>query len=230
MPSPDRPLLEVIVLDAADARAAAMGGADRLEVVRDMAAEGLTPEVETVARIRDAVDLPLRVMLRDEAAFQIAPPALDALCATACELQDAGADAFVFGFLTDAGDLDMGALGRVAGVCARPWTLHRAFDHTARPREAYRQAGHLPGIDRILTSGGRAGLRTTVLAARAAWQTPGGPVLVAGGGLHPEHVGPLRRAGLAEFHVGSGARPRRSFEAPVDRSLVARFAELVHGS
>ncbi len=36
-------LLEVIALTADDARAAEDGGADRIEVVADMAADGLTP-------------------------------------------------------------------------------------------------------------------------------------------------------------------------------------------
>ncbi|MGW7357743.1 hypothetical protein ACWGI0_14205, partial [Streptomyces sp. NPDC054802] len=41
--SSNRALLEVIALDAEDAVAARSGGADRLELVTDMAADGLTP-------------------------------------------------------------------------------------------------------------------------------------------------------------------------------------------
>lgn len=43
-----RALLEVIALDAADAVAAEAGGADRLELVSDMAADGLTPDRKSV--------------------------------------------------------------------------------------------------------------------------------------------------------------------------------------
>nr|MDT0525259.1 copper homeostasis protein CutC [Streptomyces sp. DSM 41633] len=60
----NRAVLEVIALDAEDAVAAQAGGADRLELVTDMAADGLTPSRETFAAIRSAVDIPLRVMLR----------------------------------------------------------------------------------------------------------------------------------------------------------------------
>lgn len=45
-----RALLEVIALDARDAVAAAEGGADRLELVTDMAADGLTPSSPPSAR------------------------------------------------------------------------------------------------------------------------------------------------------------------------------------
>src|SRR5438034_891911 len=63
------PTLEVIALTVADARAAERGGADRLEVVRAIEADGLTPAVEMVVLMRDCVRLPLRVMLRSNAGF-----------------------------------------------------------------------------------------------------------------------------------------------------------------
>ncbi|PZG91250.1 hypothetical protein C1I97_30035 [Streptomyces sp. NTH33] len=49
-----RAFLEVIALDVEDAVAAQAGGADRLELVTDMAADGLTPPTGTVAAIRAA--------------------------------------------------------------------------------------------------------------------------------------------------------------------------------
>ena len=57
-------ILEVIALDAADARAARDGGADRIELVADMRRQGLTPAVATFAAVRAAVGIPVRVMLR----------------------------------------------------------------------------------------------------------------------------------------------------------------------
>src|SRR5438105_1821049 len=56
-------LLEVIVQSVEDARAAARGGADRLEVVRAIRDGGLTPPVALVRAIAAAVALPLRVMI-----------------------------------------------------------------------------------------------------------------------------------------------------------------------
>src|SRR5690242_1410597 len=59
-----RPIFEVIALGAEDAVAAQTGGADRLELVTDMAADGLTPSRAVFGAIRRAVRIPLRVMLR----------------------------------------------------------------------------------------------------------------------------------------------------------------------
>ena len=65
-------LLEVIVQTADDARAAEAGGADRLEVVRDINRDGLTPSIDVVRSIQAATRLPLRVMVRESATFTVA--------------------------------------------------------------------------------------------------------------------------------------------------------------
>ncbi|WP_067478361.1 copper homeostasis protein CutC [Actinomadura hibisca] len=132
-------LLEVIALTAADARAAERGGADRLEVVADMAADGLTPDPEVVARMREVTSLPMRVMLRANAGFRTTVPELDRLRRAAEDLRAAGADGFVLGFLDPLGNVDPAATGKLAAVAAPlPWTFHRAVDHAADMAAAWR--------------------------------------------------------------------------------------------
>ncbi|MGW0579566.1 copper homeostasis protein CutC, partial [Streptomyces sp. NPDC002920] len=80
-----RAVLEVIALDVEDAVAAQAGGADRLELVTDMAADGLTPSARTFAGISAAVDISLRVMLRLTDGF--AAGDLDGLVRAARELR-----------------------------------------------------------------------------------------------------------------------------------------------
>src|ERR1043165_9596676 len=58
-------VLEVIVCCVADAVEAQKGGASRLEVVRELDRGGLTPSIQLVQAIKDAVDLPLRVMVSE---------------------------------------------------------------------------------------------------------------------------------------------------------------------
>ncbi|MBB0246074.1 copper homeostasis protein CutC, partial [Streptomyces alkaliphilus] len=155
-----RPLLEVIALDVEDAVAARTGGADRLELVTDMAADGLTPSPSIFSAVRAAVDLPIRVMLRPRDGFAIGDTAdLERLCDTAAELLEAGADEFVIGFLDADGDADLPALGALLTVLGDVrWTFHRALDH-APDRDAVRRALHgLPGLDTLLTAGSAAGV------------------------------------------------------------------------
>ena len=221
------PLLEVIAITPEDAVAAAHGGADRLEVVREIGAGGLAPELDQFQRIRDAVDLPLRVMLRTNAGFRISPRELASLTTNTEDLRRAGADQFVFGFLDDSDELDLVALSatlEATGPCA--WTLHHAFDYAARPEHAWDLASGLPGLDCVLTGGVRGDLNLglATVCERARWQTSGVRWL-AGGGLVPAFVAPLREAGIGMFHIGRSARAGNSWDQPASADAVRQWRQ-----
>ncbi|MFE4371657.1 copper homeostasis protein CutC [Streptomyces sp. NPDC056835] len=210
-----RALLEVIALDAEDAVAARNGGADRLELVTDMAADGLTPPRETFAKIRAAVDIPLRVMLRLADGFAAGEPGgADALVEVARGLRAEGADEFVLGFLDADGTPDLVTVERlIAELDGCRWTFHRAIDR-ASDRDALRkQLADLPGLDTYLTAGSAAGvddgLPTLLTEAESgARGEPGyGARLMVGGGLRLDHLEVLLAAGVDAFHIGGAARP-----------------------
>jgi copper homeostasis protein len=210
-------ILEVIALDAADARAARDGGADRIELVADMRRQGLTPAVATFAAVRAAVGIPVRVMLRGEDGYALSKPGAVAEAAT--DLRAAGADEFVLGFLDARGAVDLVAVEAVLGaIVGCRWTFHRALDHAADRAAARRALAGLPGLDCVLTAGGPAtvdeGLAT--LTAEAGSD----PRVLAGGGLRRHHLAPLLTAGVDAFHTGSAVRPGGSWDAPVDAALV----------
>jgi copper homeostasis protein len=151
-------MLEIIAVDAADADAAQEGGADRLEIVADMAADGLTSDPVVVTDIRAATDLPLRVMLRASARLGVSTRQIDRLRRAAEALAEGGADGFVFGFLDDEGRVDVAATGKLASVVAPlPWTFHRAINHAAEPGEAWRAVRDL-APDTVLTAGSPRGV------------------------------------------------------------------------
>ncbi|MEW2173081.1 copper homeostasis protein CutC [Streptomyces sp. NPDC007027] len=221
----NRAVLEVIALDAEDAVAAQAGGADRLELVTDMAADGLTPSRETFTAIRSAVDIPLRVMLRTANGF--AAGDIDVLVGRARELRAAGADEFVFGFLDAEGHADLVAVERlVAELDGCRWTFHRAIDR-ATDRDALRkQLAEMPGLDTFLTAGSPAGVDAgipTLVAEAARSCEPGyrAQVLV-GGGLHLHHLPRLLAVGIDAFHIGGAARPA-GWSAPVDAAAVREW-------
>lgn len=224
-----RPIFEVIALTAQDAQAAQSGGADRLELVTDMAADGLTPAVEDFGKIRAAVDLPLRVMLRIQAGF--APGTVDELRARAAALRAEGADEFVLGFLTADGAVDLTAVLAVAeAVDGCRWTFHRAIDHSA-DRAAVRAAvGELPGLDTFLSSGDPAGVDAgrAVLAGELAKAGEPGyrQRILIGGGLRAEHLPELRAEGFDAFHVGGAVRIS-GWDSPVDAAKVAHWRTLI---
>ncbi|MEW1635126.1 copper homeostasis protein CutC [Streptomyces sp. NPDC093801] len=221
----NRALLEVIALDVEDAVAAQAGGADRLELVTDMAADGLTPSRETFAAIRSSVDIPLRVMLRGTDGFAAGDVA--ALAGAARELRAEGAQEFVLGFLHPDGSPDLAAVEAVlAELDGCRWTFHRAIDRAA-DRDGLRKAlADLPGLDTYLTAGSAAGVAEglpVLLAEAARTGEPGyGPRILVGGGLTLTHVPVLREAGIDGFHIGGAARPS-GWDRPVSAAAVAEW-------
>ncbi|MFJ8596459.1 copper homeostasis protein CutC [Streptomyces sp. NPDC093598] len=220
-----RAVLEVIALGVEDAVAAQAGGADRLELVTDIAADGLTPSAATVAGIRRAVDISLRVMLRPADGF--AAGDVDRLVRVAAQLREAGAEEFVLGFLDEGGAVDLAAVERVVAVLdGCPWTFHRAIDRAADRDALRKQLDGMPGLDTYLTAGASSGVDDglSVLLAEAARQGQPGyeQHLLVGGGLRLDHVPTLLTAGVDGFHIGGAARPE-GWEAPVSADAVARW-------
>ncbi|GGV96556.1 copper homeostasis protein CutC [Streptomyces gelaticus] len=221
----NRAVLEVIALDAEDAVAAQAGGADRLELVTDMAADGLTPSCETFAEIRAAVDIPLRVMLRVADGF--AAGDIEVLLARARELRAAGAEEFVLGFLDEEGRPDLVAVERlVAELDGCRWTFHRAIDRAADRDTLRKQLADLPGLDTYLTAGSPKGVDDgipTLLAEAARTGEPGyEPQILVGGGLRLEHLPELLAAGIDAVHIGGAARPH-GWSGPVDEAAVREW-------
>jgi copper homeostasis protein len=226
-----RAVLEVIALGVEDAVAAQAGGADRLELVTDMAADGLTPSVETFARIRAAVDISLRVMLRLADGF--AAGDAERLLEAAGRMRAAGAEEFVLGFLDAGGAVDLVAVERlVAALDGCPWTFHRAIDRAADRDALRKQLDGLPGLDAYLTAGSAAGVDDglPVLLAEAARRGEPGyePQIMVGGGLRLEHVPQLKAAGVAAFHIGGAARPG-GWAGPVSAEAVAEWRVALDG-
>ncbi|MFD9167348.1 copper homeostasis protein CutC [Streptomyces sp. NPDC059558] len=219
----NRALLEVIALDVEDAVAARAGGADRLELVTDMAADGLTPPRATFAAIRAAVDIPLRVMLRRTDGF--AAGDVSDLVRAARELRAEGAQEFVLGFLHADGTPDLAAVEAVvAELDGCRWTFHRAIDRAADRDQLRKALADVPGLDTYLTAGSPAGVEEglpVLLAEAARGGEPGyGPRILVGGGLTLEHLPVLRAGGIDAFHIGGAARPS-GWGRPVSAEAVA---------
>jgi copper homeostasis protein len=218
------PLLEVIACSAADAVAAEKGGAGRLEVVRALEAGGLTPPISLVKEIAATVSIPVRVMLRENAGFEIADrDELTRLCDSARELAGLEIDGVVLGFLRGR-TLDLHATQQILSCAPRvKATFHRAFEDVDNSNSAVAMLKALPQFDRILVSPSRVS-DLKQLVERAAPEL----VIVAGGGIDCTAIRQLREsAAIREFHVGRAARRGGDIRRPVDAALVQELAALV---
>lgn len=214
-------ILEVCVDSLASARAAAEGGAGRLELCSALAVGGLSPYPELLRQIKQVCRLPVRCLMRPRAGdFLYTREEIDLLCDQMETLQKAGADGFVVGALTPEGTLDLQAMERLLAACGGlPVTLHRCIDVARDLEEVYSAAAQL-GIDTVLTSGGAAACLDgaeqleRLLALRDANH---GPEVLIGAGVNARVIGTLRQRlpGARAFHmsgktlVESGMRFRR---------------------
>lgn len=225
-------LLEVIARHASDAERAEQGGADRLEVVGSMDCDGLSPEPTLVSQMRRVTRLPLRVMLRLRDGFSTDGGELVRLQGLAKNYLDVGADGLVLGFLTGHTDVDTEVIAEIVGDLDCPWTFHRAIDSCISPEKAWQVLERLPRLDQVLTAGAARGVDDGLdeLIRRAEESAFARQVIMAGGGLQPEHVPWLARAGVRAFHIGSSARPQGSWKAYADADLVHSWRTLIDDS
>jgi copper homeostasis protein len=221
-------LLEVIVQTVADARAAAEGGADRLEVVRAIRDGGLTPDAALVRAIASAVSLPLRVMVRENAGFSTNDDEMQTLREATRTFAANGVDGVVLGFARH-GELAVGETARVLEAAPDvKATFHRAFDHLSEPLEAIDRLTGILQIDRILTSGGM-GTAAERCARLRAYAAPanGRLTIIAGSAVDEEMLALIARTEcVGEVHVGRAARADGNQDSPVAASCVARLRGL----
>ena len=125
--------------------------------------------------------------------------------------------------------VDVDVVTALVGSGEVDWTFSRAVDSCISVDRAWRELRRLPGLDAVLTAGSPRGVAEGLddLVARATQDPFARSVIMAGGGLLPEHVPWLVRAGIRAFQVGAAVRPLGSVKAYVDPDLVGTWRRLV---
>lgn len=194
--------VEICTPSLASARAAKEGGAQRVELCRDLACGGLTPSDEDIACCVRELGLRTHVLVR---------PRAGDFCYTAAEVaeiersilrcKELGAVAVVIGFLTAEGKVDVVLTRRMVQLAAPlEVTFHRAFDEARQePLEALRAIASC-GCHRLLTSGQRPTAIEGMDVIRRLVEATGVKIL-AGSGVTPQNVKELiERTGVGEVH------------------------------
>jgi copper homeostasis protein len=224
-------LIEVVALHPTDAENAQDGGADRVQVCAWADGEPRSVEPVQLSAIVRAVDLPVRVSVRLSGGFTTQGGEFTRLVGLAGEYLALGAEGVSFGFLTRELDIDSEVCGALAAELAgAPWTFDRAFDHALDIRRAWRQARGLPGMDGVHSAGALLGMDTGFdeLLAVCGENPDFAETVIAAGGVRPEHLPWLVRAGVTRVHLGASVRPGSSWDrAHVDAGFVRSWRLLV---
>jgi copper homeostasis protein len=223
-------LLEVLCLHAADAERAEAGGADRVCLVGSVEFDGLSPEPGLVGQVRRATSLPIRVLLRLREGYGTDGGEVTRLRGLVDGYRTVGADGLVLGFLNAHTDIDVPVVTEIVGAVPDfGWTFSRAIDACISADKAWRAVRRLPGVDQVLTAGSPRGASEGLdeLLARARTDPDAQRLIMAGGGLLPEHVPWLARAGVGAFHLDLQVRPLQSVKAYLDPELVRTWRTLI---
>ncbi len=218
-----RGLLEVAVLHARDVPGCEQGGADRLSLSVEGDGDGRSPDLAAAASVIRATQLPVRVMLRLNESLTTTGGEFVRLVGLAQEYVALGAEGVELGFL-DA-DLEVDAdtcRALVESLPGVPWTFHRAIDQTLEPRRSWRRVIGLPGLTAVRSGGSPQGLAHGYddLLALAEGDPEVARLLMPAGGLLPEHVPWLLRAGVRQLHVDLQVRPGATTRSYVDADFV----------
>lgn len=206
----DTIVVEACVTGLGEAVACVAVGARRLELCRDLAVGGLTPDLAVARAVCGAVSAPVFAMVRSSAGpFHATPREVDALGRTIADLARAGVSGIVLGFLDRERRIDRAALSdlcAVAVAASLPVTFHRAFDEIAEFEPALESLIEA-GVARVLTAGGlRSAWDGRDRLARLVALAGGHITIVAGGGVRADHVGALIEAtGVREVHARASA-------------------------
>jgi len=217
--------LDVVVLHQRDAQAASAGGADRLLLSAEPEEGHYSPEPSVVSAVVRESDVPVWVVLRTRGSDD--GVRLASLGAAFIEL---GARGVAYGFLDRDLEIDRRAC---AEMCAQlggvPWLFH-GFDTALDVQHAWRDVIGLPGLESVITAGSTRGLEHGAddLITRARNDPRVAELTTAGGGLTPDLVPWLVRAGVRRFAIGSSAREGGSWtRGSVDVDRVRAWRMLV---
>lgn len=216
-------MLEIAVTTLEDAVHAQQGGADSIEISDNLAVGGLTPSLERVRRVREAVSLPVHVIVRPHARdFVYTPAEIDRILHDTAALAKTGIDSVVFGAHTPDGRLDIDLIRQVKQAAnGLPITVHRAIDNCHEPETALETLE--PVVSRILTAGpapntweGRDDLRRWVAEFGDHFS------FVASGGLKADFLAEyIAHVRAQEYHFGSAARTTGRVDVAKIRQLRA---------
>ncbi|WP_164764353.1 copper homeostasis protein CutC [Paenibacillus illinoisensis] len=220
-----QPILEVIAVDAADARAAEQGGADRIELVSAMSEGGLTPNVGIIEQVVSQVSIPVYVMIRPHSrSFCYSAEDIRVMTQQVRMARELGASGIVVGALSEGGEVDFAAMEScLAEAQGLGVTFHRAMDVSASLTGTLHSISTLGPVERVLTSGGKRTAPEAISELKQLHELSQALdiTVMAGSGVTLDRIRDLvRQTGITEIHMGSGVRYEGGFHKPIHPQMV----------
>lgn len=202
-------LVEICVDDLEGAVNAYNGGADRLELCREIECGGLTPTDEVVtAALEYGPSGGIQILVRPRAGdFFHSDEEVSVICTDIARLHTLTNDADIpVGFVVGALNRDFtinedAALRMREAAGERPLTFHRAFDMVPDIGKGLETLLRL-GYERVLTTGGHPQLAQPTVLAHMVEQVGEALIILGSGGLRAHNVAEtIALTGVLEVHM-----------------------------
>ena len=147
-------IVEVCANSYESAINAELGGANRIELCKDLHLDGLTPDYEIAKRTINELNIPVFILIRPrEGDFNYSIEEFELMKADIVKFKEMGCKGIVSGVLNDDKTIDLERTKELVEI-SKPleFTFHRAFDIVSEPIKEIENLIEL-GVDRILTSG-----------------------------------------------------------------------------
>ncbi|KAK1125176.1 hypothetical protein K0M31_006516 [Melipona bicolor] len=201
--------MEICIDSVVSGRNAIAGGASRLAICSMLAEGGLTPSTGFFKFISRMSRIPCYAMLRTRPGdFVYTEDELEIMKADVKVLRASGADGFLFGALTEDGEIDIPACKLILSVVGPlSVTFHRAFDQVADPIKSLKTLINL-GFRRVLTSGQKGIAEQGLKLIKELVHVARGKITVmAASGVTKDNILKIHsRCGVEEFHASAKQR------------------------
>ncbi len=217
-------LLEICIDSVESAIKAEQAGADRLELCENLLQGGLTPSLGKINAVIQAVNIPVRILIRpragdffySEAELNIIAEDIKLCTQTECE-------GVVVGALNSNSEIDEVLLENWKIIAQqKKLAFHRAFDVVKDPlKTAELLIQH--GFDTILTSGQRASAEEGVGVLSALHRTYGSKIkILAGGGVRAANISKIHKeTGITHFHSSAKTIVSQELKVSMGSSSIA---------
>ncbi len=198
-------ILEACVETLEDAVLAEQSGADRIELCGDLSLGGITPSNELTEACLSSLRIPIMAMVRPRGGnFIYDETELTQMKATIEYFKTVGVAGVVFGILDGKNEVDLEATRELVDL-AKPLlvTFHKAIDDTPDPVASVTALAQIAGIQRVLTSGGRAtALEGAAILRRMKVAVEGKIIVMAAGKVTKENLRQVHAVVRAEEYHG----------------------------
>ena len=184
----------------------------RIEFCSQMGKGGFTPDFELVKLCLEFLNIPMRVMIRNQESYDINPYELNLMCEQISQFSSLKIDAFVIG-CNQNGNIDETALQKITQT-AFPIKIiyHRAFDYLDDPISSLELLKKY-GVSGVLSSGRRGNVDESSVKVSKKY-TQFGLEIVIGGGITRNNF--LQFSQISNIHLGSDLRIQNDFNQALD--------------